>query len=281
MTNAVFDDNERERWLANPTIASDSRFAGVLRFDPLLRDWPAAAAKLSEWGYQVSETFDAKTVEETRRFLRDWIDRLQAIYCAVSLPPSFQYLGADDHSNFAEALRQVVLPVLEERGLTMALMIGSEIGVNPSLGDGGDTVGLSDVGSLARLCADFPNNRFLVTMLARENQHELAVVARKFGNLMIFGCWWFLNTPTLVREITRMRIELLGTTFIPQHSDARVLEQLVYKWDHSRAAISDVLAEKYAEVEATGWNVREEELRRDVDALFRGNAEALLGDRVK
>ena len=115
MTNAVFDDNERERWLANPAVAADSRFAGVLRFDPLLRNWPAAVAMLSKWGYQVSEKFDAMTIEESRRFLREWIDRVQAIYCAVSLPPSFQYHGEDDQSNFAVALRQVVLPVLEER----------------------------------------------------------------------------------------------------------------------------------------------------------------------
>jgi hypothetical protein len=280
MTNAVFDDNERERWLADPSVAADSRFAPVLRFDPLLRDWPAAAAKLTAWGYPTSEKIDAKTIEEARRFLRDWIDRTGAIYCAVSLPPTFQYLGAEDQSNFAVIFGKVVLPVLEERGLAMALMIGSKLRVNPSLGDAGDTLGLSDVGSLARLCADFPNNRFLVTMLARENQHELAVVARKFGNLMIFGCWWFLNTPTLVREITRMRIELLGTTIIPQHSDARVLEQLIYKWDHSRAVIADVLAEKYADIEATGWTVRPEELRRDVDHLFRGNAEAFINAKA-
>jgi hypothetical protein len=276
MTNAVFDDNERGRWLADPKVGADSRFAGVLRFDPLLRDWPGAVARLKEWGYRVSEQFDQQTIDEAQRFLGEWIDRVQAIYCAVSLSPDFAYSGSDDASNFAMVLRRIVLPVLEERGLPMALMIGSRLKVNPSLGDGGDMVGLSDVDSLARMCADFPKNRFLVTMLARENQHALAVLARKFGNLMIFGCWWFLNTPTLVREITRIRIELLGTTFIPQHSDARVLEQLIYKWDHSRAAIADVLAEKYAEVEATGWTVREKELRRDVDAMFRGNAEALL-----
>jgi len=45
------------------------------------------------------------------------------------------------------------------------------------------------------LCQRFPNYRFFVTMLARENQHELTVAARKFGNLMPFGCWWFLNNP--------------------------------------------------------------------------------------
>jgi hypothetical protein len=68
----------------------------------------------------------------------------------------------------------------------------------------------------------------LLTMLSRENQHELTVTARKFRNLMIFGCWWFLNNPTLINEITSMRFELLGTTVIPQHSDARILDQLVF-----------------------------------------------------
>ena len=86
-----------------------------------------------------------------------------------------------------------------------------------------------------------------VTFLARENQHEAAVAARKFGNLMLFGCWWFVNNPSLIDEITRMRVELLGTSFIPQHSDARVLDQLIYKWDHSRKIVAKVLTDKFAE----------------------------------
>src|SRR3954454_24977663 len=43
MTNPVFDDNERERWLKNPNVGSDPRFKAVLRIDPLLRDWPGTA----------------------------------------------------------------------------------------------------------------------------------------------------------------------------------------------------------------------------------------------
>ncbi len=36
MTNPVFDDNERGRWLANPQVGSDPRFTAVLphRSDP-------------------------------------------------------------------------------------------------------------------------------------------------------------------------------------------------------------------------------------------------------
>lgn len=276
MTNAVFDDNERQRWLDDPAVGDDPRFAGVLRFDPLLCDWPSAVQRLSDWGYQVGEALDATTIAETRRFLNEWIDRVKAIYCAVSLPPEFRY-EAHDSRRSSSVLRQIVLPVMAERDLPLAMMIGSRRNVNPALREAGDMVGLSDVASVVRLCADFPDNRFFCTMLARENQHELAVAARKFGNLMVFGCWWFLNNPSLVDEITRMRTELLGTSYIPQHSDARVLEQLIYKWDHSRRLVGRVLVEKYLDLAETGWVAGEDEIRRDMHQMFHGNIESFVG----
>ncbi len=107
----------------------------------------------------------------------------------------------------------------------------------------------------------------MVTMLSRENQHELCVAARKFGNLLPFGCWWFLNNPTLIEEITRMRLELLGTTFAPQHSDARVLDQLIYKWDHSRRLIGNVLVDKYADAMEAGFHITEQHIRDDARRL--------------
>jgi hypothetical protein len=169
------------------------------------------------------------------------------------------------------ALEKIILPVAAERNLPFAMMIGSRLRVNPALNDAGDMVGESDVQSVVRLCAAFPQNKFFVTMLARENQHELCVAARKFGNLMIFGCWWFLNNPSLIEEITRMRIELLGTSMIPQHSDSRVLDQLLYKWDHSRGIIGKVLVDKYADVAATKWPLTEGDVKKDVERLLKGN----------
>lgn len=277
MTNAVFDDNERERWLADSRVGSDSRFAPVLRFDQLVCDWQNAAKRLAEWGYGVSAELTAETTSEAQRFLGEWIDRTQSIYCAISLPPTFEYHGADDTTPSSVVLRDIVLPVLEERDLAFAMMIGARRGANPSLGDAGDMLAASDVSSVVQLCRDFPHNRFLCTMLGRENQHELAVAARKFGNLMPFGCWWFLNNPSLIDEITRMRVELLGTTFVPQHSDARVLDQLIYKWGHSRQLIADILVEKYADLAATGWTPAEEEIERDVQLLFAGNFANFIG----
>jgi hypothetical protein len=96
------------------------------------------------------------------------------------------------------------------------------------------------------------------------------VLARKFRNLHVFGCWWFTNTPSIIDDMTRMRLELLGTSFTPQHSDARVLDQIIYKWQHSRIVIAEALGDKYVDLLRSGWACSEEEIRRDVECLFGG-----------
>lgn len=276
MTNAVFDDNERERWLASPRVGADPRFTAVLRIDPLLRDWPGAAKKLSAWGYASEETPTTSSIESAKRFLRDWIERMKPIYLALSLGPEFRY-PAESGDTVGRAgqtiLEKVILPICEEHNLPFAMMIGSKMRVNPALREAGDMVGKSDVQSVVNICREFPNNRFFVTMLARENQHELCVAARKFGNLMVFGCWWFLNIPSLIEEITRMRIELLGTSFIPQHSDARVLDQLLYKWEHSRQIIGKVLTEKFMEQASSGRAPSKAHIEQTMRLFFEENFE--------
>jgi len=279
MTNPVFDDNERERWLANPAVGSDPRFKAVLRIDPILRDFPSAAKKMSAWGYDVSPEISQKTIAECQRFLRDWIDKQKAIYLAVSLPPEFRYPAnpADPIARAGQTMiEQVVLPVCAERGLPFAMMIGSRLRVNPALGDAGDMVGRAEIDSVIQLCAKFPQNKFLVTMLSRDNQHEICVAARKFGNLLPFGCWWFLNNPSLIEEIELMRIELLGTSFVPQHSDARILDQLLYKWEHTGMVLTKVLTEKYTDLLKTGYKLTPEHIARDVKGYLEGNFTAFL-----
>lgn len=81
----------------------------------------------------------------------------------------------------------------------------------------------------------------------------------------------------MVKEITQMRIEMLGTAFTAQHSDARVLDQLIYKWAHSRSVIAAVLAEEVAKLIQSGWELSRSELRRDVKRLLGGSYESFLG----
>jgi hypothetical protein len=271
MTNSPFDPIERPTW--DRGFQRDPRFVAALRIDPLLVAWPETSVWLRDQGYAVSRELTPQTLGEVRRFLGDWTQRIDSRYCMVSLPPSFAW-PAD--TEIARLIDGAVLPHCRDQGQAFALMMGVKRAVNPRLRMAGDGVGLADLNALQALCAAHPENRFVVTCLARENQHELVVLARKFPNLHPFGCWWFTNTPQLIREITTMRLELLGTSFTPQHSDARVLDQVLYKWQHSRSILAEALTEKYTATAAAGWEVTDPEIQRDVTELLGGGFQRFL-----
>lgn len=265
MTNSPFDELERPVW--EKGFRRDERFIAALRIDPLLLAWGDTAPLLARWGYRVGGSLTDETIGEIRRFLADWTKKLDARYLMVSLPPDFEF-PAD--TTCARLLERAVLPHCQEAGLPMALMMGVKRQVNPSLRLAGDGVGRSDLHALENLCAGFSRNKFLVTVLARENQHDLCVLARKFRNLHVFGCWWFTNVPSVIEEMTRMRLELIGLSVTPQHSDARVMDQIIYKWRHSRRILARVLADKYADLADGGWVVTDAEIRRDASDLLGG-----------
>jgi hypothetical protein len=225
-------------------------------------------------GFNTSADLTPRTAGEARRFLDSWIARLRPVYLAVSLPFTFTY---PDDSLRTRVIHEVVLPTCLQHDIAFALMIGVSRQVNPALRDAGDSVGYADTASVERICVENPGVRFLVTVLSRENQHALCVAARKFSNLMPFGCWWFLNNPSIVDEITAERLELLGSTMIPQHSDARILDQLIYKWAHSRRTISRALSESYSRLVADGYPLTRKQIDRDVERMFSGNFRRWVG----
>ncbi len=275
MTNDPFDPLEAPTWLKG--FARDPRFRAALRIDPLLL-WfeDRAVPVLTAQGYKVTGVSDETRMAEVRRFLKDWALRMDAAYMAVSLSDAVYPAG----SLTDRIVRECVVPVCMDLNIPFALMIGVRRQINPELKLAGDGVGRCDLNTLESLCRDFPKAKFMSTILSRENQHELTVMTRKFRNLHIFGCWWFLNNPGFVEEMTRMRFELLGTSHTPQHSDARVLDQIIYKWAHSKRIITKVMQEKYALVLQNGWGVSEEEIKRDVAQLFGGEFEAFLARKL-
>jgi hypothetical protein len=253
MTNDPKDPIERAVWDCG--YVPDPRFLTVLRLDQILA---------------MGDDQGDRSVGSIRSFLGVWIERMKPVYVAISLPETW---------TFAEAtlIREAVLPVCREHDLPFAIMVGVRRGVNPALRGAGDGSGLADLTQLEMLLQEHPLNKFLVTTLAKENAHTLAVMARKFSNLMPFGCWWFVNNPSIVAEITDFRLEMLGTSFIPQHSDARVLEHLIYKWDHSRRIIAKRLAKRYEALANSGYAVTDDQIRDDLARLLHRNAEEFLG----
>lgn len=269
MTNSPFDPIERPVWEAG--FSRDERFVGALRIDPLLLEWPNVVPQLQDDGHSVQAELNDTTIDGIRHFLEKWSQTYQAKYLMVSLPPSFSYPTTEP---ITEILDRAIIPHCIEHNQPLALMIGVKRAVNPQLDLAGDGMGRADLGALEALCRQHPKAKFLCTVLAKENQHELCVLARKFPNLHIFGCWWFTNVPHIIDEITRLRLELVGLSVTPQHSDARVLDQLIYKWSHSREVITKILTEKYEDLARTGWETSPKDIQRDVSDLFGGAFES-------
>lgn len=261
MTNDPLDPIETALW--DRGVDPDPRFHAALRLDRLVNGFPDRHAEL-----------DAANVTKLRSFLDAWCTRMDPLYMAISLPDTFQFPIDDARTRL---LAEVVIPVCTDRNIPLALMIGVRRQVNPALGLAGDALGRADLRCLESLCLRFPEQRFLVSVLSRENQHELCVYARKFRNLMPFGCWWFLNNPSMVEEITRERIEMLGFSFIPQNSDARILEQLIYKWRNTRRTLVPILTKSYELLASDGREITAADIQRDVTRLFRTNFQQWTG----
>jgi hypothetical protein len=268
MTNDPLDPAEADAWERG--AETDSQFHAVMRLDRILNKWADHWQKLAAQGYAVDANAGGESAAEVRRFLSDWFHRMKPVYMAVSLPDTFQF---PEDSVRGRLLANAVLPACRELDIPLSLMIGVRYLVNPALRLAGDAVGRADLSSLERMCVRYPENRFLTSVLSRENQHELCVYARKFRNLMPFGCWWFLNNPSIVEEITRERLEMLGTSFIPQHSDARVLEQVIYKWRNTRRTLAPILANTFRVLEEDGRPVTRGDIQREITRLFRTNFE--------
>ena len=89
-----------------------------------------------------------------------------------------------------------------------------------------------------------------------------------------------MNQPTIIKQILKMRIDMLGFSFIPQHSDARVSDQLIYKWNHFKKILHPILLEYYQDLLDKNFPISENILQRDIDNLLSGNAKNYLRNYV-
>ena len=137
-------------------------------------------AEIASGRLQSGQHLTPGTISEVRRFLADWCKVMQPVYMAVSLTDDFAY---PEDSVRAQLLREAVLPACREFNIPLSLMIGVRRQVNPAIRLAGDGVGKSRFAGAGKSLPEFPQNRFLVSLFSRENQHELCVYARKFANL--------------------------------------------------------------------------------------------------
>eukprot|EP00443_Scrippsiella_acuminata_P000994 CAMPEP_0115296934 /NCGR_PEP_ID=MMETSP0270-20121206/67491_1 /TAXON_ID=71861 /ORGANISM="Scrippsiella trochoidea, Strain CCMP3099" /LENGTH=951 /DNA_ID=CAMNT_0002714581 /DNA_START=86 /DNA_END=2941 /DNA_ORIENTATION=- len=281
-----FEPRETASCLEPPTQAP--RYRSALALDKLLEgDWSAICHTLKEAGKPC-------TLRGATELLQRCLEALQPIFLTAATPHAFSYeqlsgspqeelLDAALDSSSAQqpptpqqVLDLVVLPLCRSAGLPLSLRMGTQRGVCPELRMAGDGVGSAQLGSLAQLCRGHPQIKFMATVLSRGDQHEAAIMASKFRNLHVWGCWWYCNNPSVVSEVTALRLEMLGTGFTFQTSSARVHDQLIYKWIHARSLLAKLLTSKYVELMSTGWCVSRGDVRRDVLRLLGGAFEDFL-----
>ena len=261
MTNNPFDLDE---WSLFNTNDWDKKiYLASLRLDDLILDYEEALKKAKD------QTSNQENIIVT--YLEKCYSQSNPVYAAVSLNlETF-------HTIFEDSFWKDILVWLENKNLPLSLMLGVKRAVNKDFGLAGDGIGDINLKELSNLCNLFPNNKFLVTCLSLNDQHELTVLARKHPNLRIFGFWWFMNQPTIIKQILKMRIDMLGFSFIPQHSDARVSDQLIYKWSHFKKILHPILLKYYQELLDKNFPISENILQRDIDNLLSGNAKKFLG----
>lgn len=262
MTNNPFDLDE---WsLFNNSDWDKKIYLASLRLDDLILNYEETFKKAKD---QTSNQEKSSIIA----YLEKCYSQSNPVYAAVSLNLATFNKILDD------SMWRDILVWLENKNLPLSLMLGVRRAVNKDFGLAGDGIGDINLKELSTLCTSFPRNKFLVTCLSLNDQHELTVLARKHPNLRIFGFWWFMNQPTIIKQILKMRIDMLGFSFIPQHSDARVSDQLIYKWNHFKKILHPILLEYYQDLLDKNFPISENILQRDINNLLSGNAKNYLG----
>ena len=262
MTNNPFDLDE---WsLFNNNDWNKKIYLSSLRLDDLILDYQESLKKVND-----------QSTDSSENNIIDYLEKcyLQSnpVYAAVSL-------NTDSFNIFLQTSTwKKIFIWLQSKNLPLTLMLGVNRGVNKSFGLAGDGIGSINLKELSDLCNIYPKNKFLVTCLSFNDQHELVVLGRKHPNLRIFGFWWFMNQPSIIKQILKMRIDMLGFSFIPQHSDARVSDQLIYKWIHFKKILYPVLLEYYQDLIDKNFPISETIIERDMHNLFCANAKDFLG----
>ncbi len=263
MTNNPFDKSEwqlfkKKNWDTNKYLAS-------LRLDDIIIN----LKKCLDICKENINNFDNDN-DLMIKYLDKVYEESKPVYAALSLN------GLQLNSFLKNKVFPDIFKWLERKNIPLSLLLGVRRNVNKEFLLAGDGLDRIDLRRLSEICNQYSKNKILCSCLSFNDQHELTVLARKHQNLKIFGFWWFMNQPSLIKLILNLRIELLGLNFIPQHSDARVTDQLIYKWPHFKTLLSNVLYNHYNDIKLKNFKISENQISDDVSKLFFANSKNFL-----
>ncbi|MCB0323301.1 MAG: hypothetical protein KDD69_06985 [Bdellovibrionales bacterium] len=269
-TQSPFVEAECERYLDDRVIAEwDPRYWCGLRFDefahkpetigPLCErmKFPGAAGPLG----------NPKAQLHARKLLEFWIDRLPNVrYVALSLPGKLDF--SDSQHRALLTIEQVLAPVCRERNLPLFLMPFVRRQINPAYRNAGDVVERGDINGLIDLISRHRDILWAVTPLDEGDNYPLSFATRALGNLRVWGHWWCNLNPSLIKQQLKLRLENNGYAHYGINSDARIRDQLLFKFPHYLRVLHEVLLERCLDIQQlSGWPVTEEQVTATVERL--------------
>ena len=242
MTNNPFDKNEFLVLERN----KNSRYVPSIRIDDLFDQKKI----LNDQSYNLKK--GNKSIEFFEKII-------------LKFNPSYFALSTENFNEFNEEFFfRDLMKLLDRFKLPLMLLIGVKRKVNPTFAEAGDGIGTTDITQLEKILLKFPKNKFLVTCLNLNDQFKLTVMSRKFPNLIIFGFWWFNNNESIISDTLMQRFELLGDNFIFQHSDARIIDQLIYKWNDFKKIYIDLCTIKFNNLLSLGYNLKISDIEKKI-----------------
>ncbi len=237
------DDDAMTGW--DPVCDTAIRFDEALRKPELL----AEAAKLADFPLAGGNPESEPTRAALKALANFHIERFRkhsrVRYISASLSEKDRFFDTADRpsqSRFAIVMRDVIIPLAKENGLPVFLMPYVRRGVNPEAGASGDCVSMGDVDDLIRFISENPDVSFILTGLHPLLDYTFAFLTRACPNVRIIGFWWGNLNSNEVRRQIQQRMEFVGTAWFGLNSDARILDQILYKWEDYMDDLEHVLA---------------------------------------
>lgn len=270
-TQSPFVQEECRLYLNDKVIEEwDSRYWVGLRWDEFIYKPELARQTCAKFLPQFDACGDLKqpaVQSAARKLFEFWLDRLPNVkYVAISLPGSSCL--TDRTSRITQTLETVLIPVAQERGLPIFLMPFVRRGLNPSFHNAGDCVERGDIDDLIRFVSTNLDVNFGITPLSANDNYHLAFATRALPNLRVWGHWWGNLNPSLIEQQLRMRLEFNGYVHYGVNSDARILDQLLFKWPHYWRVLKRVIIDRCLDIiELSQWPVTASTIENSIRKL--------------
>ncbi len=241
-TNSIFSRTEYDLIYSQPEqmeLWDRERFGFALRLDELIHGRnssgklkPQFAALAAEMGFAeaAGDIKRKKTQKACRALVQHWIARFQAEYAAVSLHGKTRLNKKDDVARIV--LESAIIPACVEAGIPVVLMPFVRRQIKPLHLNAGDVVMQGDIDGLIDFMGKHQEAFFMVTPLSNNDHQALVMASRALGNVCLWGHWWINLIASTINAQARERFENLGLAHFGVNSDSRILDQILYKFDH-------------------------------------------------